>query len=119
MRHPRHLFLKLVAQLPRPQSSLLIQLRTGHAPLNQHLFRIGKVPSPLCPACKQHDETVPHFVLHCDAHEPHRYLLRRAGPQRGYSLAYLLSDADCIPHLFRYIAATERLRTTFTDLSSE
>ncbi|KAG2742523.1 hypothetical protein P692DRAFT_201795598 [Suillus brevipes Sb2] len=44
-------FAKLAEKLPRCHASLLIQLRTGHIPLNKHLHRISKAPSPLCPSC--------------------------------------------------------------------
>ncbi|KAI0055114.1 hypothetical protein BV25DRAFT_1764572, partial [Artomyces pyxidatus] len=53
------------AQLPRRQASLLIQLRTGHVPLRRHLFTIGKVDSPTCPACGEHPESVFHFLMAC------------------------------------------------------
>lgn len=48
---PSNRFQKLIAGLPRNQASLLMQLRTGHAPLNKHLHRIKSADSPLCPAC--------------------------------------------------------------------
>src|SRR4051794_26017692 len=50
-------FLGLISELPRKQASLILQLRTGHAPLNRLLHRIGKAPSPICPACEEEDET--------------------------------------------------------------
>ncbi|KAG2040391.1 hypothetical protein BDR03DRAFT_858064, partial [Suillus americanus] len=40
----------------------LFQLRTGHVPLNKHLFRISKSPSPICSACHQKEESVYHFM---------------------------------------------------------
>ena len=55
---PSSEFLKLTAKLPRKLTSILTQLRTGHAPLAKHLHRIKKTDSPICPACLQETETV-------------------------------------------------------------
>jgi ribonuclease HI len=55
---PSNNFLKLTANLPRKLTSILTQLRTGHAPLAKHLHRIKKADSPLCPACLQETETI-------------------------------------------------------------
>jgi hypothetical protein len=49
---------KLVTDLPRRQMIILIQLRTGHAQLRRHLFKIGVEELPICPACHQAEETV-------------------------------------------------------------
>src|ERR1700728_4273812 len=49
--------------LPCKQASLLIRLRTGHVPLNKHLFNIKSADSPICPACEDAHETVHHFLL--------------------------------------------------------
>ena len=53
-------FTDLTDPLPRRHASALIQLHTSHAPLNHHLARIGKSPSPSCPNCHQgsDEETV-------------------------------------------------------------
>ncbi|KAF5372678.1 hypothetical protein D9615_009837 [Tricholomella constricta] len=49
---PSKKFLKLVASLDRRRSATIAQLRTGHSPLNQHLFRIHRSESPSCPHCQ-------------------------------------------------------------------
>ncbi|KAG2125441.1 hypothetical protein DEU56DRAFT_688728, partial [Suillus clintonianus] len=48
---PSNKFIKLIATLPKRQASIYTQLRTRHAPLNQHLHRIGKSITPNCPTC--------------------------------------------------------------------
>ncbi|KAG2051332.1 hypothetical protein BDR06DRAFT_959124 [Suillus hirtellus] len=48
---PSNKYIKLVALLPRRQTSILTQLRTRHAPLNQHLHQIGKSDTPLSAIC--------------------------------------------------------------------
>jgi hypothetical protein len=45
---PFNKFRKKLFKLSRNQSSLMMQLRTGHIPLNVHLRRIGKVESDRC-----------------------------------------------------------------------
>jgi len=57
--------------------SLLIQLRTGHVPLQVHLSRIGKKDSPVCPMCHKVDKTVSHFITACTV------LKSREGAWRG------------------------------------
>jgi hypothetical protein len=74
---PSHGFQKLITQLPRKHASVLIQLRTGHAPLNRHLHKIGKVTSALCLACGEREEMVHHFLFICYAHNSHRHILRQ------------------------------------------
>jgi ribonuclease HI len=74
---PSHGFRKLIAQLPRKHASILIQLRTGHAPLNRYLHKIGKITSALCPACGKREETVHHFLFICYAHDHQCHILRQ------------------------------------------
>ena len=64
---PSTKFCKDMTGLPRGRASLLIQLRTGHVLLARHLHRIGKAESPICPACRAHNETVHHYLLVCPA----------------------------------------------------
>jgi ribonuclease HI len=73
---PSKNFSLLVAELPRRHSSLLFQLRTGHAPLNKHLHRIAKVPNPTCQQCHQREETVHHFLIACPSYARQRHVLR-------------------------------------------
>ena len=49
---PSDNFLHIIDQLRRNQASLLVQLRTGHVPLNAVLHRIKKAESADCPHCK-------------------------------------------------------------------
>ena len=53
--------------LPRWNAALLIQLRSGHIPLNMYLHRIGKIDSPLCQECRK-NETVFHYLIECRWH---------------------------------------------------
>jgi len=49
--------------MTRKQASLLVQLSSGHVPLNKQLNRIGKAKSPKCQASQTSDEMVHHFLL--------------------------------------------------------
>ena len=100
---PSKKFIQLTAPLPRRHASLLIQLRTGHAPLNHHLHRITKVDSPACPKCGHPRETVAHFILDCVAEGDARARMAfRLGPA-AHSLQALLTEPMAVRHLFRYI----------------
>ena len=50
---PSTVFMKLMCQVPRRCTSLLMQLRTGHVPLKKHLAKVGKASSPTCPVCSR------------------------------------------------------------------
>ena len=50
------------------------QLRLGYTPLNQHLFQINAVPSPLC-KCGDSEETVDHFFIYCPLFDAQRLKL--------------------------------------------
>jgi ribonuclease HI len=114
---PSSSFRKLVAPLSRKHASVLIQLRSGHIPLNKHLHRIGKAESPICPCCRQHEETVHHFLIRCPAHRNARTALTHAAGRDATSLHKLLSKPKLIPHLFRFIGRAGRLRSVFGDLT--
>lgn len=83
---PAPSFLKLVANLPRQQASLIMQLRTGHVPLNEYLHQFQRMPSLKCPICLDRTETVAHFLIHCPAYKSARAPLLRRTTARGLTL---------------------------------
>jgi hypothetical protein len=111
---PSNKFRKLTAALPRKHASLLFQLRSHHAPLAKHLHRLNKLPSPNCPCCGQHNETVKHFLHFCPAHDAAHRQLRAASRLAAFT-KHLLSDPDLLPPLFRYIQQTGRFHAVFGD----
>jgi ribonuclease HI len=115
---PSPRYQRLIQQLPRRQASLLTQLRTGHVPLNKYLHRIQRAESPICPACRTHDETVQHFLLMCPAYSRQRYFLNRDLSRGSRSLAILLSHPKAFPYLFRYIAHTQRFDGIYNNLQN-
>src|SRR5882672_11310944 len=110
---PSTKFRKDTTGLPRGRASLLIQLRTGHVPLARHLHRIGKAESPICPACRAHNETFHHYLLVC----PVLASLRKAmESQLRWAARYirtLLSNPKAFGPLFQFINSTNRFRSTF------
>jgi ribonuclease HI len=108
---PSRKYLELIADLPRRQSSIVIQLRTGHAPLNMYLHRITAKDSPNCPhpRCAGRWETVFHYLVECPAYDRHRHdKLRKKHGRRAEKISYLLSDPACIEDTVKYISATKR-----------
>jgi len=113
---PSNRYRKMADSLSRKHSGLLIQLRTGHAPLNKHLYNIKSADTPICPACEDAHETVHHFLLSCPVYERHRrdlfFKLRRG----SRSLATLLANPNAIKHTFKFIGKTGRFKATHGDL---
>jgi zinc-binding in reverse transcriptase len=109
-------YVDLIMDLLRKIASILLQLRTGHAPLAKHLNRIGKSDSPICPDCQQSKETVQHFLLHCTAHQAARQTLRNSTGGRDINITKLLTTPKTLLALFRYVAVTGRFRNTFRDI---
>ena len=109
-------FAALINSLPRRHASALCQLITGHVLLNNHLTRIGKIDSPTCPKCGANTETVRHFVLVCPAHWQARLTLERKVGRQRMKLEHLLTSAKSLPHFFRFLNSTERLRQTFGNI---
>ena len=114
---PSDNFLHIINQLRRNQASLLIQLRTGHVPLNTVLHRMKKLDTPECPHCKNGiRETIPHFLLTCPHYATARRLLRSKLKRDAPSIPFLLGTRKGIPHLLRYVSNSNRLKTTFGEV---
>ncbi|OJA20566.1 hypothetical protein AZE42_10790 [Rhizopogon vesiculosus] len=109
-------FSLLVAGLQRRYSSLLFQLRTGHAPLNKYLHRITKFPNPTCQHCHLREETVHHFLIVCPSYARQCHKLQEELGPRSSQLKNLLNEQKCISPLFRFIASTCRLEQVFGDV---
>lgn len=85
-------------------------LRTGHAPLNQHLHRIHKSDNPACPHCPNVPESVHHFLLSCPHYRRERHHLTVTLGRNASSLQFLLSDPEATIPLIKYVNATGRMR---------
>jgi len=109
-------FRKVSNQLNRVQSSLLVQVCTGHILLNYHLHRICKSDTDKCPNCMEHwedtraHEMVEHFIFKCKAfREERRHLYRDLHTDRP-KLEDILSNVSKAKALLKYITRTGRLK---------
>ena len=99
--------------LPRGRASMLTQLRTGYIPLSKHLHRIRKAESPMCPACRTHNETDHHYLMACPAHAPQRRIMEEHLRCAARSIRTLLSNPKAFGPLFQFINSTEQFKSVF------
>jgi len=120
---PFNKFRKMQNDLTRAQSSLLLQLRSGHIPLNAHLFKLNCSDTDKCLACITRrgvtpaKETVTHFLFNCPAYRYERHELDRALGRLNRNLEAILDNRKLTQELLRYIGRTKRLKRTFGNLA--
>ncbi|KAG2051246.1 hypothetical protein BDR06DRAFT_866575, partial [Suillus hirtellus] len=107
---------RITEDLPRRHSSLLLQLRTEHTPLNKHLHHIAKLQSPTCSSCHQKEESVYHYILECPAFIRPRNILRKSLGTQDLTLKKLLNDRKAIRKLLIFAAQTKHFQSTFGDV---
>ena len=107
---------RILLQRRRDEMSAIVQLRTGHAPLNKHLKRINKAPTAICQQCAQATESVRHYLIECNSHEGPRHAMRTKLGRGGGKLQDILSTKTGHDMLIRFISATRRLKTTWPRL---
>ncbi|KIM86038.1 hypothetical protein PILCRDRAFT_51587, partial [Piloderma croceum F 1598] len=89
----------------------IAQLRTGHIPLNQHLFRIRRSETPTCPHCQSLTvKTVRHYLLECPHYQNERHILQQKLKRKADSLSFLLTKPEAIKPLLGYIHATKHFK---------
>ncbi|KAE9388994.1 hypothetical protein BT96DRAFT_835532 [Gymnopus androsaceus JB14] len=115
----RSKFLKETTKMSKRQTSLIVQLRSGHISLNLHLHRIHKSDTPHCPHCslqgRQIPESVKHFILECPAYNIERFWLRGKVGRDANSLKALMAKEQTMKALIAYVDRTKRLRNIFGD----
>ena len=110
-------FWLMINRFTQAQTSLLIQLRSRHIPLNAHLFCFKCVNSDKCEACLNHlgttpsRETVSHFLFECLAYRNERQHLDTALGHQNRDLEYIMSKAEHTHELLRYICSAYRTIT--------
>jgi ribonuclease HI len=114
-------FAKSCDGLTRAQTSLLVQIRTGHIPLNKYLFQIKRADTDKCTACQQITgqqvtETVKHFLFKCPAYRQQRHTLDMKLGQNSRDLRTIFLNADHTKALICFVAQTGRLKHTFGDM---
>ena len=112
---PSPAFLQATDDLTRVQTSVLVQLRTGHAPLNAFLHQIGKVDSPCCPACLGANEMVHHFLFDCPPHVHAQHALVRKLGRLSKSVRHLLGNWRAFQTTLKYVGETGCFRTSHGD----
>jgi hypothetical protein len=101
----------------------LIQLQSGHIPINSYLRRIGKRDNDHCNNCKKKDgreipETVNHFILDCPAYRHERdSMMHKLGRSNTYKVSMLFSKEKNIHKLLNYLDATKRFRKEYRQLA--
>ena len=116
-------FTQIQYKLSKAQSSLLIQLHSGHIPLNAHLHRLGCAETNKCPACDERrggaraKETVIHYLFECTAYRHERLDMDRALGPHCRDLKAIMSNYDHIKALLHFVSQTRRLQRNFGDVS--
>ena len=114
---PFNKYRKISDRLSRSQASLLMQLQTGHIPLNSYLFRIKKSATSHCALCwgiarLTVTETVVHYLFECQAYGEERYDMDRVLGRLSRDLRGILASLDGIKELLKYVGRTARFKTT-------
>ena len=88
---PSNKYRKLTHELSQAQSSIFIQLRLGHTPLNAYLHRISKLDQPTCTQCRTGKETMHHYLFNCGAWKHECWLMGHSPGRASKSLWSLLN----------------------------
>ncbi|KAF8585336.1 hypothetical protein K439DRAFT_1343770, partial [Ramaria rubella] len=107
--------LKQTSSIIQSNSSLFIQVCTGHIPLNHHLQWIGKADSSKCPHCLMKEETIHHFLMICLAYAPLRHKLEKKIGCGAKSIQNLLGNPKAFMPLILFIWSTTGLKKTFRE----
>ena len=113
---PYSAFLKKVYSLTRKQSSLILQIRCGHFPLNAYLYRISKTDTDKCQACANDQEDIPpvetinHFVFDCPSYTDARNELIEDIGREEFHLSNIMFNTDRMKALIHFINRTGRFR---------
>ncbi|KAF5381379.1 hypothetical protein D9615_008294 [Tricholomella constricta] len=111
-------FRRVAEGLTRRQHSLLIQLRTGHAPLNKHLHRLQAVDTSRCEQCEDDvEETIRHYLYQCNKYRDERQDFRSALGRDAHTAEVIYGTRKGAKYLLQYVADTGRLKATFGDVS--
>ncbi|KAG2071139.1 hypothetical protein BDR04DRAFT_1016818 [Suillus decipiens] len=113
---PSSNFIKLTNGLRKCTSSIYIQLRTCHIPLNYHLHRINKSDTPHCPICPGIDETIHHYLFDCPQYRRECHIFTNTIRHNATSITHILTSGKTTPHLIRFVNSTGRFKPTFGEL---
>ena len=114
---PSHSFLAETSHMSRAQVSILMQLHTGHVPLNYFLHKISKVESPVYLACQLNDETDHHYLFKCPGVAYEQHSLAQATGCNSKSIWHLLGNWCAYKSVLTYVHVTEHFKNTYGNLS--
>ena len=108
-------FRQLLNSFTHAQCSLLIQLCSGHIPLNAHLFHLSCFETDKCQACHTRcgtssRETITYFLFECPAYQDERHHLDATLGQQNRNLNIIMSKEAHVQELLQY---TYRKNRTF------
>ena len=107
-------FCKRLYKLTRKQTSLIMQIRTGHIPLNFFLHRINKIDSDKCTNCNNGEEDVPrtetinYFLFDCSAYDDIRRDTIAIVGRNRFNLPSIMSNTDYMKALVTFINRSGR-----------
>ncbi|KAF7773567.1 hypothetical protein Agabi119p4_5734 [Agaricus bisporus var. burnettii] len=114
--YPYKKFRKWREYLTRAQGSALIQIRSGHIPINAYLKRFKKRDNDYCDNCLTNTnrilpETVNHYILDCPTYNTERdELKRKLGRANAVDLERLFKTEKGTRELLNFLDATKRLK---------
>jgi len=97
------------------QASLLVQMRTGHIPLQAHLHRIRKVETLTCQNCHKADKTVHHYLIACMVFAAQRGDMESQLRRAAKSMSTLLTNPKAFLQPFKYIHNTNHFGSSVRD----
>lgn len=99
--------LLICQSLPRHQASKLIQLRTGHIPLNTYLQKRKLIDTDRCTKCQGgRRKTLHHFLFECPAFQRQRSTMDRIHKLAKHNLKLILANKKLTKALLQYIDST-------------
>jgi len=117
---PFNKFWKISNELSRPQASLLMQICTGHIPLNSYLYHIKKSQTRRCDSCWEAGrleitEMVIHFLFECQTYAAEHFDMDRALGCYSRDLKGILENMTRIKELLKFVGKTARFKKSLGD----
>lgn len=103
-------FLKLTKSLSQCHTTILIQIHTGHFPLNNYLFKHKLADSDICNQCQTLcQENIIHFLFECPAYQEEQSTMNKIYSLSKNNLPKILTNPKHTLASLSYISKTERL----------
>lgn len=106
-------FRKMQVDLTKGQAAIYIQLCTGHAPLNEHLYRLKAINSPVCTGCNRAHGSVKHYLMNCPRTVRLWAKITEALEREAWSIKTLLSHPKALKPLTVFIGISGRFGNTY------